>query len=82
MPAVQTLRELVKRRLTAAGEEVLQLFERRTAELQEETARLKQENQRQRRQLEAVWLHRAGLCVSHYECRIDAVFITAAGKDI
>ena len=71
MSAIQTLRELVKKRLTAAGEEVLQVFERKAAELQEEAARLKQANERQRIRLVAglnpvVLLHRAGWCVSHY----------------
>ena len=69
----------MKKRQAAAGEEVLQLFGRMTEELQEEVAHLHQDNERQRRQLMArlnpvVLLHRAGWCVSHYECRKDAVW--------
>ncbi|KAI3358270.1 hypothetical protein L3Q82_003267 [Scortum barcoo] len=57
---------LVKQRLTAAAEEIFVLFERTIAEYEEELSRSKEENERQRKLLDAVFkpevrLHRAGL---------------------
>ncbi|GLD67140.1 gastrula zinc finger protein xFG20-1-like protein [Lates japonicus] len=48
------LRELVYQRLTAAAEEICGLFERTTAEYEEELSRLQRENERQRKLLDAV----------------------------
>ncbi|XP_033493238.2 uncharacterized protein LOC117263730 isoform X1 [Epinephelus lanceolatus] len=64
MPKAQMLRALVKQRLTAAAEEIFGLFERTIAEYEEELSRSKQENERQRKLLDAVFnprlqLHRA-----------------------
>ncbi|XP_078020599.1 uncharacterized protein LOC144459804 [Epinephelus lanceolatus] len=64
MSKVQMLRALVKQRLTAAAEEIFGLFERTIAEYEEELCRSKEENERQRKLLEAVLnpqlrLHRA-----------------------
>ncbi|KAJ0000593.1 hypothetical protein NQD34_012435 [Periophthalmus magnuspinnatus] len=42
----QTLRALVNERLTAAAEEIFALFERTTAEYEEELCRSQEENQR------------------------------------
>ncbi|KAI3358992.1 hypothetical protein L3Q82_015374 [Scortum barcoo] len=58
------LRALVKQRLTAAAEEIFVLFERTIAEYEEELSRSKEENERQRKLLDAVFkpevrLHRA-----------------------
>ncbi|KAI3358271.1 hypothetical protein L3Q82_003268 [Scortum barcoo] len=58
---------LVKQRLTAAAEEIFVLFERTIAEYEEELSRSKEENERQRKLLDAVFkpevrLHRAELC--------------------
>ncbi|KAI3359037.1 hypothetical protein L3Q82_015413 [Scortum barcoo] len=55
---------LVKQRLTAAAEEIFVLFERTIAEYEEELSRSKEENERQRKLLDAVFkpevrLHRA-----------------------
>ena len=66
MSKVQLLRALVEQRLTAAVEEIFVLFERSIAEQEEELCRTKEENERQRRLLDAVFkpqlrLHRAGL---------------------
>ena len=65
MCKVQMLRALVKQRLTAAAEEIFGLFERTIAEYEEELSRSKEENERQRKLLDAVFnpqlrLHRAG----------------------
>nr|XP_033465400.1 zinc finger protein 771-like [Epinephelus lanceolatus] len=64
MSKVQMLRALVKQRLTAAVEEIFGLFERTIAEYEEELCRSKEENERQRKLLDAVFnpqlrLHRA-----------------------
>ncbi|XP_051246739.1 uncharacterized protein LOC127358005 [Dicentrarchus labrax] len=64
MCKVQMLRALVKQRLTAAAEEIFGLFERTIAEYEEELCRSKEENERQRKLLDAVFnpqlrLHRA-----------------------
>uniref|UniRef100_A0A8C9XUH7 Zinc finger protein 865 n=1 Tax=Sander lucioperca TaxID=283035 RepID=A0A8C9XUH7_SANLU len=66
MCKVQMLRALVEQRLTAAAEEIFGLFERTIAEYEEELCRSKEENERQRELLDAVYnpqlrLHRAGL---------------------
>ena len=63
------LRATMKQRLTAAVEEIFGLFERTIAEYEEEVSRSKQENDRQRKLLDAVLnpeirLHRAGLFTS------------------
>ncbi|XP_075947921.1 uncharacterized protein LOC142949917 isoform X2 [Anarhichas minor] len=64
MSEVQMLRCLLNQRLTAADEEIFGLFERTIAEYEEERSALKEENERQRRLLDAVFnpqlrLHRA-----------------------
>ncbi|XP_033465402.2 uncharacterized protein LOC117245905 [Epinephelus lanceolatus] len=64
MSKVQMLRALVKQRLTAAAEEIFGLVERTIAEYEEELCRSKEENERQRKLLDAVFkpqlrLHRA-----------------------
>uniref|UniRef100_A0A8D0CTA9 C2H2-type domain-containing protein n=1 Tax=Sander lucioperca TaxID=283035 RepID=A0A8D0CTA9_SANLU len=66
MCKVQMLRALVEQRLTAAAEEIFGLFERTIAEYEEELCRSKEENERQRELLDAVYnpqlrLHRAAL---------------------
>ncbi|XP_071385131.1 zinc finger protein OZF-like isoform X2 [Centroberyx affinis] len=66
MSKVQKLRALVKQQLTAAAEEIFGLFERTIAEYEEEASGLKEENDRQRKLLDAVLnpevrLHRAVL---------------------
>ena len=65
MSKVQMLSLLVKQRLTAAAEEISGLFERTIAEYEEELCRSQEENERQRKLLDAVLqprvqLHRAG----------------------
>ncbi|XP_049923398.1 zinc finger protein ZFP2-like isoform X12 [Epinephelus moara] len=64
MSKLQMLRLLVKQRLTVAAEEIFGLFERMIAEYEEELCRSKEENERQRKLLDAVFnpqlrLHRA-----------------------
>ncbi|XP_044192022.1 oocyte zinc finger protein XlCOF6-like isoform X3 [Thunnus albacares] len=64
MSKVQMLRASVTQRLTAAAEEIFVLFERSIAEYEEELSRSKEENERQRKLLDAVFnpqlqLHRA-----------------------
>nr|XP_033465291.1 zinc finger and SCAN domain-containing protein 21-like isoform X3 [Epinephelus lanceolatus] len=64
MSKVQMLRALVKQRLTAAAEEIFGLVERTIAEYEEELCRSKEENERQRKLMDAVFnpqlrLHRA-----------------------
>ncbi|XP_049923359.1 zinc finger protein 771-like isoform X23 [Epinephelus moara] len=64
MSNVQMLRSLLKQRLTAADGEIFGLFERTIAEYEEELCRSKEENERQRKLLDAVFnpqlrLHRA-----------------------
>ncbi|XP_034401555.1 zinc finger protein 572-like [Cyclopterus lumpus] len=64
MCKVQMLRALVKQRLTAAAQEIFGLFERTIAEYEEELCASKEENERQRELLDAVFnpqlrLHRA-----------------------
>ncbi|XP_032363830.1 oocyte zinc finger protein XlCOF8.4 [Etheostoma spectabile] len=68
MCKVQMLRALVEQRLTAAAEEIFGLFERTIAEYEEELCRSKEENERQRELLDAVFnpqlrVHRAGYCL-------------------
>ncbi|XP_032393889.1 gastrula zinc finger protein XlCGF57.1 [Etheostoma spectabile] len=55
MSKVQMLNALVKQRLTAAVEEIFGLFERTIAEYEEERCRSKEENERQRKLLDAVF---------------------------
>ncbi|XP_068423122.1 gastrula zinc finger protein XlCGF57.1-like [Clinocottus analis] len=64
MCKVQMLRALVKQRLTAAAQEIFGLFERTIAEYEEELSASRDENERQRRLLDAVFnpevrVHRA-----------------------
>ncbi|XP_038580367.1 gastrula zinc finger protein XlCGF26.1-like [Micropterus salmoides] len=64
MSKVQVLRALVKQRLSAAAEEIFGLFERTISEYEQELCRSKEENQRHRKLLDAVFqpevrLHRA-----------------------
>ncbi|XP_074542186.1 uncharacterized protein LOC141802546 [Halichoeres trimaculatus] len=64
MSKVQTVRGLIIQRLSAAAEEIFELFERTIAEYEEQLCRSKEENQRQQKLLEAVYnpevrLHRA-----------------------
>ncbi|XP_075947936.1 uncharacterized protein LOC142949929 [Anarhichas minor] len=64
MSKVQLLRCLVNQRLTAADEEIFGVFERTIAEYEEELSALKEQNERQRKLLDAVFnpqlrLHRA-----------------------
>ncbi|XP_031735631.1 adult enhancer factor 1-like isoform X2 [Anarrhichthys ocellatus] len=64
MSKVQMLRCFVNQRLTAAAEEIFDLFERTIAEYEEERFALKEQNERQRKLLDAVFnpqlrLHRA-----------------------
>ncbi|XP_077391697.1 uncharacterized protein LOC144027766 [Festucalex cinctus] len=55
MCKVQMLRELVKQRLNEAAEEIFDLFEKTIAEYEEELCRSKEENERQRELLDAVF---------------------------
>ncbi|KAM6949807.1 uncharacterized protein PEZ65_019361 [Lycodopsis pacificus] len=55
MSKVEMLRSLVNQRLTAAAEEIFGLFERTIAEHEEELCRSKEENERQRKLLDAVF---------------------------
>ncbi|XP_068455337.1 uncharacterized protein [Clinocottus analis] len=64
MCKVQMLRALVEQRLTAAAQEIFGLFERTIAEYEEELSASRDENERQRRLLDAVFnpevrIHRA-----------------------
>ncbi|XP_054622352.1 zinc finger protein 774-like [Dunckerocampus dactyliophorus] len=65
MSVVQMLRVLVRQRLTAAAEEIFAVFERTIAEYKKELCRTKEENERQRQVLDALFkqpqvvLHRA-----------------------
>ncbi|KAK9526599.1 hypothetical protein VZT92_015288 [Zoarces viviparus] len=64
MSKVQMLRCFVNQRLTAAAEEIFGVFERTIAEYEEELSRSKEEIERQRKLLDAVFipqlrLHRA-----------------------
>ncbi|XP_068448854.1 zinc finger protein 271-like [Clinocottus analis] len=64
MCKVQMLRALVEQRLTAAAQEIFGLFERTIAEYEKELSASRDENERQRRLLDAVFnpqlrLHRA-----------------------
>ena len=75
MCKVQMLRALVKQRLTAAAEEIFGLFERTIAEYEEEVCRLREDNERQQKLLDAVFnpqlrLHRAGSFMKHSVCHI------------
>lgn len=53
MSKVQMLKASVEQRLTAAAEQIFELFERTIAEYEEELSRSKQENRRQQKLLEA-----------------------------
>ncbi|XP_037332081.2 zinc finger and SCAN domain-containing protein 31-like [Pungitius pungitius] len=55
MSKVQMLRCLVKQRLTEAAEEIFGLFERTIAEYEEEVSRLKEDNERLKKYLHAVF---------------------------
>ncbi|XP_074542189.1 uncharacterized protein LOC141802549 [Halichoeres trimaculatus] len=55
MSKVQTVRGLIIQRLSAAAEEIFELFERTIAEYEEQLCRSKEENQRQQKLLEAVY---------------------------
>ncbi|XP_032364556.1 B-cell lymphoma 6 protein homolog [Etheostoma spectabile] len=77
MSKVQMLRGLVEQRLTAAAEEIFGLVERTIAEHEEELCRSKEENERQRKRLDAVFspqlrLHRAELPQQHV-CKEEEV---------
>lgn len=48
------LKDLVRERLMAAADEILEMFERTIASYEEQLCRVKDESERQRRQLEAV----------------------------
>ncbi|XP_038581216.1 uncharacterized protein LOC119907525 isoform X2 [Micropterus salmoides] len=66
MSKVQMLRGFINQRLTAAAEEIFGLFERTISEYEEELCRSKEENQRHRKLLDAVFqpevrLHRAAV---------------------
>ncbi|XP_028454175.1 zinc finger protein 436-like isoform X2 [Perca flavescens] len=66
MSKVRMLRAMVKQRLTAAAEEIFGLFETTIAEYEEELCRSREENERQRERMDAVFnpqlrLHRADL---------------------
>ncbi|XP_074543352.1 uncharacterized protein LOC141803288 [Halichoeres trimaculatus] len=50
---VQTLRGFINQRLSAAAEEIFELFERTIAEYEEQLCRAKEENQRQKKLLDA-----------------------------
>ncbi|XP_061681126.1 zinc finger protein 268-like [Syngnathoides biaculeatus] len=60
MCKVQMLREMVKQRLNVALEEIFGLFERTIAEYEEELSRSKEENERQRELLAAVFTSQPG----------------------
>ncbi|TNN42928.1 hypothetical protein EYF80_046876 [Liparis tanakae] len=55
MSKAQMLRGLVNQRLSAAAQEICGLFEGTISEYEEELCSLKEENQRQRRLLDAVF---------------------------
>ncbi|XP_061744821.1 gastrula zinc finger protein XlCGF57.1-like isoform X2 [Nerophis ophidion] len=57
MCKVQILRVLMEQRLNAAVEEIFGLFERTVTEYEEELSRTKEENKRQRRELDAALEH-------------------------
>ncbi|XP_041665738.1 gastrula zinc finger protein XlCGF57.1-like [Cheilinus undulatus] len=61
MPGVETLRDFVNQRLTAAAEEIFGVFERTIAEYEEQLCRCKEENERKQKLLDDVQLrfHRA-----------------------
>ncbi|XP_074543345.1 uncharacterized protein LOC141803282 [Halichoeres trimaculatus] len=66
MSKTQILRGFINQRLSAAAEEIFELFERTIAEYEEQLCRAKEENQRQQKLLDAVYnpevrLHRAEL---------------------
>ncbi|XP_041664394.1 uncharacterized protein LOC121523540 isoform X2 [Cheilinus undulatus] len=54
MSQVQILRVFVNQRLTAAAEEIFELFERSIAEYEEQLSRSKEENERQQKLLDSV----------------------------
>ncbi|XP_074543346.1 uncharacterized protein LOC141803283 [Halichoeres trimaculatus] len=64
MSKTQMMRGFINQRLSAAAEEIFELFERTIAEYEEQLCRSKEENQRQKKLLDAVYnpqlrLHRA-----------------------
>ncbi|XP_041665745.1 zinc finger protein 714-like isoform X2 [Cheilinus undulatus] len=61
MPGVETLRDFVNQRLTAAAEEIFGVFVRTIAEYEEQLCRCKEENERKQKLLDDVQLrfHRA-----------------------
>ncbi|XP_077439733.1 uncharacterized protein LOC144062325 [Vanacampus margaritifer] len=61
MCKVQMLRELVKQRLNEAAEKIFDLFEKTIAEYEEELCRSKEENERQRELLDAVFTPQSAL---------------------
>ncbi|XP_072304706.1 uncharacterized protein [Eucyclogobius newberryi] len=65
MSAGQTLRVLVNARLTAAAEEIFALFERATAEFEEELRRSREENQRKQELLDSVLSQGLDLGLNH-----------------
>ncbi|XP_041664285.1 zinc finger protein 320-like [Cheilinus undulatus] len=56
MPGVETLRDFVNQRLTAAAEEIFGVFERTIAEYEEQLCRCKEENERKQKLLDDVQL--------------------------
>ncbi|XP_032367431.1 glutamic acid-rich protein [Etheostoma spectabile] len=88
MSKVQMLRGLVEQRLTAAAEEIFGLFERTIAEYEEELCRSKEEHERQRKRLDAVFspqlrLHRAELPQQHVckEVEVNMPVITSVESE-
>lgn len=80
MCKVQMLRELVERRLNVAVEEIFELFEKTIAEYEEELCRSKEENERQRELLDAVFTpqsghDKAGLFTFSFFCRAPAILL-------
>lgn len=85
MSAVQMLRALVKQRLSAAAEEIVVLFERTIAEYEQELCRSKEENERQRQLLDAVFkpqlrLHRAGWRLPFFFSASVFTYVTAGAR--
>ncbi|XP_041664168.1 zinc finger protein 567-like [Cheilinus undulatus] len=61
MAKVQALRFFVNQRLTAAAEEIFELFERTIAEYEEQLSRSKEENERKQKLLDDVFNHQLNL---------------------
>nr|XP_057925651.1 zinc finger protein 771-like isoform X2 [Doryrhamphus excisus] len=61
------LKELVRERLMAAADEIFELFERTIASYEEELSRTREENERQRRQLEAFYKNPIVLPTEHVQ---------------